>query len=132
MSSPRRGLRSGRAPDGRSFAYPSGAAAYLEGAPGARVWNEYAWGGYLLYRLYPNASVFIDGRADLFREGVFADYLTVRDLGPSYREVLARTGSNFVLVRPDCALATVLASDLGWRRVFEDKVSVLYRRDDGT
>ncbi len=114
------------------FAYPAGAATYLEGAPGARIFNEYAWGGYLLYRLYPTASVFIDGRADLFRKGVFADYMAVQDLAPAYREVLGRTGSNVILVRPDGALATALAGDLGWRRVFEDKVSVLYRRDDGT
>ena len=114
------------------FAYPAGAATYLEGAPGARIFNEYAWGGYLLYRLYPTTSVFIDGRANLFRKGVFADYMAVRIFAPAYREVLGRTGSNVILVRPDGALATALAGDLGWRRVFEDKVSVLYRRDDGT
>jgi hypothetical protein len=114
------------------FAYPAGAAAYLEGASGARIFSEYAWGGYLIYRLHPTATVFIDGRADLFRQGVFADYMAVKGLDPTYREILDRTGTSFVLVRPDAALATVLSTDLSWRRVFEDRVSVLYRRDDGT
>ena len=39
------------------------------------MFNEYDWGGYLLFRLYPKYRVFIDGR--VVRPDVFGDYRTI-------------------------------------------------------
>jgi hypothetical protein len=114
------------------FPYPVGAVTFLEGVAslGAppRVFNEYAWGGYLLYRLYPRATVFIDGRADLYRDRIFDEYGTIHELAPTYRDALASSGSDFVLMPPDSLLTTALGTDAGWRRVFADKVAVVFQR----
>jgi hypothetical protein len=110
------------------FSYPALAADALLRSPPARIFNEYAWGGYLLYTLYPHDTVFIDGRADLYRDGVFGDYVAVSELAPSYGAILDRYGVDAVLVLPGAPLATVLRSAPGWRLVVEDDVAVLFRR----
>jgi hypothetical protein len=43
--------------------YPVGAADYiLANAPLGNLYNTYLWGGYLLWRLAPERTVFVDGR----------------------------------------------------------------------
>src|SRR5260370_19953613 len=47
-----------------------------------RVFNYYDYGGYLVWRLYPDGSrVFIDGRVEVFGPDVFSPYLRVSYLG---------------------------------------------------
>ncbi|MGA8889947.1 MAG: hypothetical protein WB493_00165 [Anaeromyxobacteraceae bacterium] len=49
--------------EGVSGQFPEGAAQFLSRTPGAhRVFNEYDWGGYLLWRNFPGQENFIDGR----------------------------------------------------------------------
>ena len=112
------------------FPYPVDAATFLANVAGdaPQVFNEYVWGGYLLYRLYPRGTIFIDGRADLFRERVFDEYTAIHELGPHYLEGLEKSGTNYVLLPPDAHLATALSAQPGWRRVFADKIAVVYER----
>jgi len=46
--------------------FPVRAVAFLKTHPADRVFNHYDWGGYLIWKLYPETRVFIDGRADLY------------------------------------------------------------------
>lgn len=57
------------------------------GIPGLVV-SEFAWGGYLMYRWGTSRPVFIDGRNNLYNNGVFDDYLQLVFLGPATAEVL--------------------------------------------
>src|SRR6185503_3618155 len=36
------------------------------------IYNRYGWGGYLIYQLYPEYRVYIEGRADVYGDAVFA------------------------------------------------------------
>ena len=57
-----------------SDGYPVDGASFVESHyPGSHLFNEYAWGGYLIDRLYPNTPVFIDGRADFYGGGILGD-----------------------------------------------------------
>lgn len=48
----------------RSY-YPEGAADFiLRERPPGEMWNEFTFGGYLIYRLYPTYKVFIDNREE--------------------------------------------------------------------
>lgn len=107
--------------------YPSGAAEYLrrEGGNG-RLFNSYNWGGYLIWRL-PERPVFIDGRADVYGDALFADYLRVWRAEPSWSEVLARWQVEWVICERGVPLATLLESNPSWNKVYEDGTAVLYR-----
>lgn len=112
-----------------AFAYPVTAAAYLEeNIEPVRLYNNFAWGGYLIYRLYPRHKVFIDGRADMYREGIFEDFITVQEVRPGWREVLSRYNITHTLIVPGGSLDYALSRDPGWKVVFKDRVSVIYRK----
>lgn len=42
-----------------------------------RMFHTYHYGGYLLYRLYPEQSVFIDGRADMYGDEFIKEYQSI-------------------------------------------------------
>jgi hypothetical protein len=96
--------------------------------PPQPILNEYAWGGYLIWRLYPDYRVYIDGRADVYGDKLVEEFLEVRDGKPNWREPLDNHGIRTVLIKPDVALASLLRQDSGWWKVFEDKQAVIFVR----
>lgn len=56
--------------------YPVSAADFIRGSGiSGNMFNEYGWGGYLIWRLYPDDKVFIDGRG--IYESIFTQYLII-------------------------------------------------------
>ena len=109
--------------------FPGGAVNFvLAERPPQPIYNEYTWGGYFIWKLYPDYRVYIDGRADVYRDKLVEESLQVHDANPGWREVLERYGTRTVLVKPNSGLATSLREDSGWRKVFEDKQSVIFVR----
>jgi len=90
------------------------------------IFNDYAWGGYLIWRLYPDYPVFIDGRADVFGEKLVEQFIEVHDAKPRWRELLQQFGTQTVLVERDSAIASLLTNDGRWQKVFEDKQAVVF------
>jgi hypothetical protein len=76
--------------------YSEQAASFIEQA-GIRgnMLNDYDWGGFLIWRLFPQHRVFIDGRG--LHEGVFRDYLKV--VGGSTETVDGREEYAYLLDR---------------------------------
>ena len=92
------------------------------------IFNEYGWGGYLIWRLYPDYRVNMDGRADVYGDDLIEQFLAVHDGEPQWREYLNQHGVRSVLVKPDVPLASLLRDDVAWQKVFEDKGSVVFVR----
>ncbi len=112
--------------------YPVGAADYLAAHPevGTRMYNQYGWGGYLLYRFYPqpNRKVFIFGEAALMGDDLLNQYEDVQTLRSDWQQVLDRYKVDYIVYNRGEALANVLAIDPSWKLVYEDSVSVIYVR----
>ncbi|MGB8646410.1 MAG: hypothetical protein WCF84_14320 [Anaerolineae bacterium] len=108
--------------------FPVTAVDYLEREkPAGRLFNMYEWGGYVMWRLYPEQPVFIDGRSDVY--GAFiVDYLEVYRGASNWRSVLDRYGVGLVLVSPQAPIATLLSLDSNWIKLFEDERAVLFQR----
>lgn len=112
---------------------PVGAVEYLEhhSVPGP-MFNNYGFGGYLVWSRAPQHKVFIDGRGDLYeRGGVLADYVEVANIKPDLLSMLQKYGTQSCLLEHDEPLATVLAALPDWQRVYEDQTSVLFVRRSG-
>ncbi len=106
--------------------FPQGSAQLLrETGIRGRLWNQYEWGGYLIWHT-PNVPVFIDGRAEVYYGGPFDDYFEVFRLGPGWRSVLKRYHITVILAYRQGILAQALDLSPEWKRVYEDQVSVLY------
>ncbi len=94
------------------------------------IYNEYGWGGYLIYRLYPNHRVYIDGRADVYGDQFFAETMKTHDGVGDWAGVLNRYGIRTVLLEPNAPLSNLLKSDSGnWKVVYEDDQSIIFSRN---
>jgi hypothetical protein len=92
-----------------------------------RVFNEYVWGGYMLWQT-PEIKTFIDSRTDIFEYGgVLKDYLDAMSLKNSFA-VLDKYQIRYVLFRPDAALTYLLKHNTAWRTVYSDDVAVIFER----
>jgi hypothetical protein len=86
------------------------------------------WGGYLLYRLYPDNKVIIDDRHDLYGDEILRDYLKVTNIQPGWDDILRQMGANWVLMPEDSSLANMLNISPGWELAYSDKIAALYHR----
>jgi hypothetical protein len=110
--------------------FPEGAAAYLQhhSLP-TNVFANYAWGGYLIWKLYPHYRDFIDGRANtLYDTALLNDYLIASGAGGGWTDILTRRKVGTVVVNPGAPLTQVLAENAGWKQVYADGTAVVFVR----
>ena len=112
--------------------YPVAAVDRLTADPAScdRIFNDYAWGGYLIDRLSadPRRRIFIFGEADVMGDPLIYRWKDIIQVGPGWLANLDRSGADCVLVPPDTPLAGALATRPDWRLASSDRVAVLYVR----
>jgi hypothetical protein len=109
--------------------FPSAAVDYIAARKLPQpLYNEYGWGGYLIWRLYPEYHVYIDGRADVYGDAFLEEFLMVHSGETRWQEPLDRNGVRTVLVKPDTAIASLLRQAPNWEKAFEDSQSVVFTR----
>jgi hypothetical protein len=122
-------LRTGFNLDHERCTLPAGAVEWIqEQQPPGPMFNSYNWGGYLIWHLWPDYRVFVDGRTDLYGDELLGEYLKVRFAQPGFQEVLDDYGVNFVLTEADGFTANFLALDDGWTLAYSDDIAVIYVR----
>jgi hypothetical protein len=109
--------------------YPIAATAYVQrNGITPTLFNDYAWGGYLIWSLYPQTRVFIDGRADPYGDDLIAAYHTAITARPGWQQILDEYAVRTALISPDSALASALDASEIWQEAYRDDVAVLYQR----
>jgi hypothetical protein len=110
--------------------FPVAAIQYLREHPQpARMFNEYTYGGYLIWRLGRQQKVFIDGRADMYEySGVFQDYVRIVNLDRDALSLLGKYDIQSCLIKRKSALATLLAASPDWKQTYADDLSVIFVR----
>jgi hypothetical protein len=104
---------------------PVGAVDFVQAEqPPGPLFNSYNWGGYVLWRLYPDYLSFVDGRTDLFDDEILNSYLAAWSGQPSWKSLFENWGIRLVMIEPDAPLVTVLQSS-GWQVLYQDSVSVV-------
>jgi len=107
--------------------YPVGAAAYIRlNLPAARLFNEYGWGGYLLYSFYPERRVYMDGREEMYGERFFDHFVRTMGAESGWQQTLAAAGVGATVLDPSGPLAAAMDGDPGWRRVYADRTAVVF------
>lgn len=111
--------------------FPVRAVEYMQQhAIGGPLLNSYGFGGYLIWK---DQKVFVDGRADPYeRGGSLADYFYITHLQPGALAVLRGYGIQSCLLERDEPLATLLAAQPEWQRVYADNLSILFVRRNAT
>ena len=109
--------------------FPEGALPVLTRAETHRIWAQDQWGDYLIYRLYPGTKVFIDGRSDFYGDKFGEEYLGLLDVQVGWDKTLDRYGIDTVVLAPTLALSSTLKVSRDWKVVYDDHVSVVFRRN---
>ncbi len=109
---------------------PTSPIAALAAAPDpltrGRVLNDYAFGGYLIWRGVP---VFIDSRAELYGEQSLREYAKlVEPDRPTLDSILDRYSIGWTIFAPSQPLVKLLDVDPAWRRVYADRFAVIHER----
>ncbi|WP_051242323.1 hypothetical protein [Azohydromonas australica] len=99
-------------------------AALAAGAQGP-VFNDYGFGGYLIYRGIP---VHIDGRADMYGDRFLQDTIDAMQLKDrrGFLAFLERHGFGWSLLLPGTPAVALLDELPGWRRVYADDDAVVH------
>jgi hypothetical protein len=109
--------------------FPKAAVDWLlQNRPTGNLFNSYGWGGYLIWRTYPNYKVYIDGRADVYGNAFIFDYMSIYRAEPGWEDKLNNQAVQTVLVESDAPLANMLRQLPTWRIAFEDKASTIFVR----
>ena len=115
----------------RATSYPIEAVEWLHAhreQAGERLYNDYAYGGFLLWWL-PGTKIFIDGRMPAWQRGqrdILRDYLALTGETPDM-SVLAKYSVDWALVKRQTPLEEGLARSAAWSRVYDDEKAVIYR-----
>ena len=92
-----------------------------------RIFTSDSWGGYLIYRLYPSAKVFIDGRSDFYGAAFELKYLDLVNASYDWDQYLHHYDTQTVVLPADASLAAALKQNRRWRVAYDDKVAIIFR-----
>jgi hypothetical protein len=92
------------------------------------IFSKDSWGGYLIYRMYPQAKVIVDDRHDFYGESFLKDYLKVIHVQPGWDEILDRWQVNWVVLPADLALSSTLKEVPHWKIIHDDGVAIVFQR----
>ncbi|MBZ5598044.1 MAG: hypothetical protein LAN83_06955 [Acidobacteriia bacterium] len=110
--------------------FPAAAVAFLEARrPPGPILNHYNWGGYFIWKLYPEYRVYIDGRADLYGDAFMEKFAATYYLTGGWRQELERWQIRTVVLPPAAPLVTALRAQPGWKQVYGDAQAVILVRN---
>jgi hypothetical protein len=118
-----------RQPQLEAASFPTGAVAFLAANhPPAPLFNHYNWGGYLIWKLYPQYRVYVDGRADVYGDGFLnrlADMYYIRN---QWKEAFQSIHACTLMLPPDAPLVVALRERADWKSIYADKQAVILTR----
>lgn len=121
---------------------PDGALDFLKARHrGLRLYNDYGFGGYLVFRERGAIPVFVDGRADTaYPRDLLKDTIDIGVIGDgrmaepaneaSWRALVAKHGIDAFLTSGHTRLYTMLSRLSGWAKVYEDDDAAVFVRAD--
>jgi len=92
------------------------------------MFNHFIWGGYLLYREWPDMRVFIDGQTDFYGEQLTREYLDVITLESGWESILAAHDVDWVILPVKELAARALEQNEAWSVVYRDETTLLLHR----
>ena len=115
-------------PTQKSLEVPVKAVEYLNqnGIAGNTFTAPNIWGGYLIWAA-PNNRVYIDGR-DAYPDTFVKEFVDIIWGKVDWRAPFKERGVQIVLIEPKTYLARQLAESPEWEKIYEDEMSLMYRR----
>ncbi len=111
--------------------FPVEAVSWMKDHPqNGHMFNYFTWGGYLLYRQWPENRVFIDGQTDFYGESLTRQYVQVISQSKGWEQVLDAYRVEWVILPATEPAVEALRSKPGWMVVYEDRTTAIIRRTE--
>lgn len=85
-----------------------------------KMFNGYDDGGYLIYRLWPERKIFIDGRVDMYGDAFFKEYNAIYAGTAGWKQRFDRYGIDFAILDNDAPLRQLLLVEGSFTEVYRD------------
>ncbi len=109
--------------------FPVAASDWLETHPqSGNMFNDFNWGGYLLFRVWPRDKVFLDSQTDFYGEALAREYETALTAGEGWESVLEKYAARWTIIRADSPLAKALSRDRAWELIYSDAIASVFKR----
>ena len=95
------------------------------------VFSLDSYGGYLIYRLYPNVKVFIDDRHDFYGEEYLKTYLRVLHAEPGWENVLDQLNVNLAIFPTKSKIGDAMRAAPSWAATYSDPTATVFERKNG-
>ncbi len=109
--------------------YPVAAAQFVRDSlprRTGRLINDFDWGGYLIYALWPEYQVMLDGRTQVYPERLWrAAYVDATR--ESLRGLFRAAEADAALLPRGAGWGEILEADLGWEVVYSDSLAAVWR-----
>lgn len=106
--------------------FPVEAVNWLEENPQeGKMLNKYSWGGYLLFRLWPDEQVFIDSKTDFYGEDFIREYVALMSLDENWQKIIEKYDLRWAILPTHAESAIELESKLGWIPIYKDATAVI-------
>ncbi len=112
--------------------FPVGAVDFLHGsATHEVVFCPDRWGGYVIYRSYPQVLAAVDDRHDLYGAEFLKRYLKILHGEPGWENELDGLHAAWVLVPAESTMASLLEETHRWDIAFKDDTAIVFRPSGG-
>ncbi|MEN8169066.1 MAG: hypothetical protein ABFS08_02455 [Pseudomonadota bacterium] len=101
--------------------YPHQAVDYfIEKELHGNILNEYGDGGYLIYRLHPSSRVFIDGRADMYGDKLFSEYIKLMQGTAEWESIFNNHEIDYIICENDTPIRQLLLQSDNFKTLYAD------------
>lgn len=90
------------------------------------IFNEYDWGGFLIFKFYPGRKVFIDGRMDVYQDKVGQEFVDVIRFKENWKEILDRYRIKVLLIKTNSPFYLFLRQGGDFKMVYRDSLSAVF------
>lgn len=108
--------------------FPVGAVEFLKENPQkGNMFNEFNWGGYLEYQLFPDYKVFLDSQSDFYGEPLMREYDQITTAQSDWMNLFDKYHVEWVIIPLDTHLKQTLRDKLNWKIIYQDNTAAIFR-----
>jgi hypothetical protein len=102
----------------------------MDEQPRGRVFNDMAFGSYMIWAAQPDYQVFADPRIELFPQTIWDDYQQISRTEPGWEEKLNQYAVHTLVLNPgvQSALASEASRSENWQLIHQDGTAHIYQR----
>jgi len=109
--------------------FPVQAMDWLDANPqSGNMFNEFNWGGYILYQTWPKQKVFLDSQSDFYGEALMRDYEQIISARGDWESQLEKYKIDWLIIPVNSSLGIRLSENQNWETTYKDGTSVIIRR----